>query len=145
MIKKNRQKGGEVNNTNKVKIKNLISSGESRLVFFDLRISFYTLGITNFNQGIPIIIVKKKNRINQQSNYYAIKQNPDNNFEILAEALGKERFYDVLNIIKQKRTTNSLLAIKILIFFKLNWYNDPNFCEEFYDLNRYFMSRSRIP
>jgi len=142
LIKKNIQKGGEVSNTNKAKIKNLIGSGESRLVFCDLRIPIYTLGVSNFIQGIPIIIVKKKNIINHPSNYYAIEKKPDNNFEILAQALGKERFYDDLNSIKQLKSNKSALVTKILIFFKLNWnINDPHFCQEFYDLNRYFMSR----
>jgi len=95
MTKKNRQKGGELNNTNKTIIKNLIRSGESRLVFCDLRIQ-------NFNEGIPIIIIKKKNRINNPSNYYAIEINPENNnFEILAQGQGKESFYNALNSVKQ--------------------------------------------
>jgi len=141
MMKKNRQKGGEVSNTNKVKIKNLIGSGESRLVFCDLRTPKAYLGIENFKRGIPIIIIKKKNRINDPSNYYAMHQ-IDTDFQILAQGSGKEEFYNNLNSLKDKKNSNSVLATKILIFFKINWnINDLHFCQEFYDLNKYFISR----
>ena len=85
----------------------------------------------------------KKNRINEPSNYYVIEIKPDNNFEILAQGLGKESFYDALNSIKQQKSNKSVLAIRILIYFKINWriLRNPFFCDEFYDLNRYFMSR----
>ena len=140
MTNKNRQKG-ELNNTNKTIIKNLIRSDESRLVFCDLIKVYYTLGVANFLNGIPIIIVKKKNRINEPSNYYAIEKKSDNNFEILAQGQGKESFYNALNSVKQQRSNKSALATKILIYFKLDWTGSTQFCEEFNDLNRYFMSR----
>ena len=142
LIKKNIQNGGEVNNTNKAKIKNIIRSDESRLVFCDLRTPRVALGIENFNRGIPIIIIKKKNRINNPSNYYAIHQ-IDTNFQILAQGIGKEAFYNDLNSLKDKKNSNSVLATKILIFFKIDWiiFRDPHLSEEFYDLNKYFMSR----
>lgn len=142
MTKKNRQKGGELNNNNKIIIKNLIGSGNSRLVFCDLRRVVFAQGVANFSNGISIIIVKKKNIINQQSNYYAIEINPENNnFEILAQGQGKESFYNALNSVKQQRSNKSALATKILIYFKLDWTGSTQFCEEFNDLNRYFMSR----
>jgi len=76
----------------------IINSDESRLVFCNLRQRNYVLGIANFNQGIPIIIVKKN---------------------------------------------NSVLATKILIYFKINWriLPYPLFYDEFYNLNKYFISR----
>jgi hypothetical protein len=111
------------------------------LVFCDLRRAVFAQGVANFRNGISIIIVKKKNIINQPSNYYAIEINPDNIFKILAQGLGKESFYDALNSIKQQNSNKSVSAIRILIYFKLDWSGPPQFCEEFNDLNRYFMSR----
>jgi hypothetical protein len=148
LINKNSQKGGELTNTNKNKIKDLISSGNSELVFCDLRRPHPSLklfsGIKNFDEGIPIIIVKKKNRINVPSNYYAIHKK-DNDFRILTQGFSKEQFYNTLNSVKDKPIKNddSVLTIKILIYFKINWiiHQNDHLCEEFYDLNRYFMSR----
>ena len=62
---------------------------------------------------------------------------------VIADGLGKKGFYD--NLIKKKSNNsneNKLLATKILIFFKLNWGNNPPFSEDFYDLNTYFISQT---
>jgi len=163
------QKGGiivKVNETTKNNIKKIIGSEE--LAFCDLRQpQKRPNGVTNFNSEIPIIIVKKKNGFNQSSNYYAIKVDTyTNTLKILAEGLGKKEFYDNL-IIKKSNSSNDnkiiknsknednlrkknsknedenkLLSTKILIFFKLNWGNNPPFSEDFYDLNNYFVSRT---
>jgi len=65
------QKGGiiaQVNNITKNNIKRTLNSEESELAFCDLRQPQYRPNmnsVTNFNLGIPIIIVKKKNGFNQ--------------------------------------------------------------------------------
>ena len=99
------QKGGiitQVNNTTKNNIKKILASGE--LVFCNLNQKNPRPNIANFTSGIPIIIVKKKNGINQPSNYYAIKMpEPD----IIADGLDKKEFYD--NLIKK----NQIVLMKI--------------------------------
>ena len=145
------QKGGiisQVTQNIKNKIKKTLNPGESELAFCDLRQPQYRPNsVTNFKSGIPIIIVKKKNDFNQSSNYYAIKM-PEPAIKmpepaILAEGLGKKEFYDNLIIKKSNNSNeNKLLATKILIFFKLNWGNNPPFSEDFYDLNEYFISQT---
>ena len=142
------QKGGIIsqvtqNIKNKIKIK--INPGESELAFCDLRQPQYRPmnSVKNIKSGIPIIIVKKKNGFNQSSNYYAIKM-PEP--AILAQGLGKNEFYNNLDNLRKQNSNNSnenkLLATKILIFFKLNWGNNPPFSEDFYNLNTYFMSKT---
>ena len=138
------QKGGaiaQVNNQTKEKIKKILDFEESELAFCDLKQPQNRPNIKNFKDGIPIIIVKKKNGVNQPSNYYAIKTE---SFNILAKGLGKKEFYDNLDNLRKQNSTNQdkLLATKILIFFKILWGNYPPFSEEFYDLNTYFMSKT---
>lgn len=131
-----------MNNNNKNSIKKIINPGELELAFCDLRQNQpRSLNIPEFNSGIPIIIVKKKNGFNQPSNYYAIKM-PDPT--ILAEGIGKSQFYENLDNLKKNNPNdeNKILAIKLQIFFKLYWGNEPPFSKEFYDLNAYFMSKT---
>lgn len=147
----------QVNNNTKNNVKKILNPGESELAFCDLRQHQFRpnmMSVTNFNLGIPIIIVKKKNGFNQSSSYYAIKMpeqaikmpEPDIKMPepvIIADGLGKKGFYD--NLIKKKSNSyneNKIYATKILIFFKLNWGNYPPFSEDFYDLNEYFISQT---
>ena len=150
------QKGGyDINKNNKKYIKNklYVYVQDSDLSFNDVRKpkNHYSYN-KRLNDEFQIIIVKQKNGINKSSTYYAIQMD-NGSPTFFAIGIGKEDFYNKLKEIRDRANNNlnlknsipnkknAIIATKILIYYKTNWYNYEPFSKEFYDLNKYFMSR----